>query len=278
MQSLCASLLFLVALAGQDVDDLLKQARDAYKKDMVEQAFKALEKAIESAPKDSRPHLLRAQILEAFDKYQRAVQSYSKAIDLDSQLAEAYQGRGSAHFKLGKIKASIDDFDKYIELRPKRKVSHWQRGISYYYAGRYDDGSKQFEGYQTFDSNDVENAVWRFMCMVRSDGIKKARKAMLKIKGDTRIPMKQIYDLYLGKLKPDDVFEAAKAGKPSKDQLNRHLFYAHLYVGIYHDLLGNKKQALTHLQQATEKHRIGHYMWDVARVHRDLLKKDAEQE
>ncbi len=216
----------------------------------------------------------RASLHERQDKYADAVAEYTKILALDKTLANIYQQRGLVQFKAGKIKESIADFDKYIELNPAAKISHWQRGISYYYAAQYDHGRKQFEGYQDFDSNDVENAVWRFMCMVRSVGIEKARKDMLKIGADKRVPMRQVYDLYKGDLKTDDVFAACKAGKPNPTQLSQRLFYAHLYVGIYQELLGNKKSAFEHLELATEKHRIGHYMWDVARVHRDLLAKE----
>jgi lipoprotein NlpI len=184
--------------------------------------------------------------------------------------AERYQQSGIENFKKGKIKESIDDFDRYIELKPSAKASHWQRGISYYYAGRYDEGRKQFEGYQEYDSNDVENAVWRFMCMARKDGVDSARKAILKIGDDKRVPMRQVYDLFKGDLKTEDVLKAAKA--------NNERFYAHLYVGIYHDLLNEKKAALEHLNKATEEYRIGHYMWDVARIHRDLLAKELKKE
>ena len=219
----------------------------------------------------------QAERHDAADKYAEAVADYTKAIELDPADAPTWHLRGCSQFKAGKIAESIADFDRYITLNPKAKVSHWQRGISYYYAGRWDDGIAQFEGYQTYDSNDVENAVWRFMCMARKDGIAKARTEILKIGADKRVPMRQVYDLYAGKLKPDDVLAAAKAGEPGKDVLNRQIFYAHLYVGIYHELEGNKKLALEHLQKAAQEHRIGHYMWDVARVHRDLLRKDLEK-
>jgi lipoprotein NlpI len=205
----------------------------------------------------------RADLYEKFEKYNAAIADWTKILEIDNKHLVAYQRRGLVFFKAGKIKESISDFDRQIELNPKSKGSHWQRGISYYYAGQYENGRKQFEGYQDFDSNDVENAVWRFMCMARSDGIDKARKAILKIGDDKRVPMRQVYDLFKGDLKPADVLAAAKA--------DRELFYAHLYVGIYHDLLGDKKKAFEHINQATEKYRIGHYMWDVARVHRDLL-------
>lgn len=205
-------------------------------------------------------------------KSEAALALLDKAIASDPKNADAYQQRGVLHFKLGEVEASIRDFDRYIELRPKEKVRHWQRGISYYYAGRYDDGRRQFEGYQDFDSNDVENAIWRFMCMARKDGMAKARAAMLKIGDDRRVPMRQVYDLFKGDLKPDDVLAAARAGNPPKAQLRSRLFYAHLYVGIYYDLLGDRKQALANLDRAVEN-RIDHYMGDVARVHRDLLKR-----
>ncbi len=219
----------------------------------------------------------QAQRNDAAGKFAEAVADYTKLITLDPAAGQLWHLRGCSQFKAGKIAESIADFDKYIALVPKAKVSHWQRGISYYYAGRWDDGIAQFEGYQSFDSNDVENAVWRFMCMARKDGIAKARNSILKIGDDKRVPMRQVYDLYAGKLKVDDVMAAAKAGAPSKDLLNRQLFYAHLYVGIYHELEGSKKLALEHLQKAAAEHRIGHYMWDVARVHRDLLRKQLEK-
>lgn len=229
-------------------------------------------------PADSCAQTSRALIADA-EKAQRegklttALEFANKAAHLAPDMADIYQLRGCIQFNLARFDHSIKDFDKYIELKPDRKSSHWQRGISYYYAGRYEDGQKQFEGYQTYDSNDVENAVWRFMCMAKSSGLAKAGKDMLKVGDDKRVPMRQVYDLFAGKMKPDDVLAAAKANNPTPEKLHQQLFYAHLYVGIYYDLSGDRKTAFTHLNKATEDYRIAHYMWDVARVHRDLLKK-----
>jgi lipoprotein NlpI len=120
----------------------------------------------------------------------------------------------------------------------------------------------------------VENAVWRFMCMAKATGLPQARRAMLKIGDDRRVPMRQIYELFGGKLKPADVLAAARvaAADSGKESLNRQLFYAHLYIGIYYDLEGQAVEALRHLDKAAGEYRINHYMWDVARIHRDLLK------
>jgi hypothetical protein len=53
--------------------------------------------------------------------------------------------------------------------------------------------------------------------------------------------------------------------------LRQRLFYAHLYLGIYYDLNGDRAKALRDLNLATEKNLADQYMWHVARVHRDVL-------
>ena len=165
------------------------------------------------------------------------------------------------------------DFDKAVQLDPERKPWHWRRGISYYYAGEFVKGQRQFEGYQTVDDSDVENAAWRYLCMARKLGVDEARKAILRIGDDRRVPMRQIYDLYAGRLKPADVIAATEAGDPSKREINQRRFYAHLYLGLYWEVHGNRQLAGKHLLLAADEHRIGHYMWDVARVHADLYRK-----
>ena len=157
---------------------------------------------------------------------------------------------------------SLADFNKFLELQPGEKPGHWKRGISLYYAGKFKDGKEQFESYEKVDTNDVENAVWHYICNARAVGPEKARAALLKIGKDQRVPMMEVYALFAGKAKPADVLAAAKADDPPAAQLKTRLFYAHLYLGIYHDILGDQKQALEHMTEAAEKYRIGHYMGD----------------
>jgi lipoprotein NlpI len=270
-----ASCVTSAARAGEP-KDFLGQARAALRSGKVEEALALLNKAVAAAPKDADALTLRAAAHEALDRYADAAADLTKVIDLDPKRADAYQRRGSVHFKLGKIDESITDFDRYLKLRPDQVPSHWQRGISYYYAKRYEDGQKQFEGYQTYDSNDVENGVWRYLCLARAVGKEKARAAMLKIGPDRRVPMREIYELFSGKATPDDVLAAVKKGDPEGDELRKRTFYAQLYLGLYFDAEGDRAKALRHLQTAVEN-RVGHYMWDVARVHRDLLRKQAEK-
>ncbi len=202
----------------------------------------------------------------------KATEARREAQDLALRAAAAFDRRGGDHFVAGRIKESVADFDMAVKLDPKREPWHWRRGISYYYAGEFEKGKKQFEGYQTVDSSDVENATWRYLCMARLSGAAEASKAILKIGDDRRVPMRQIYDLYAGKLKPEDVLKAATAGKPPPPALNMRLFYAHLYLGLYYEAAGREKLARKHLYKAADDHRIGHYMWDVAHIHANILR------
>lgn len=211
--------------------------------------------------------------LAAYDDALRAeIARCDELIKADPNNAQAYDRRGSARFRLGQIDESIADFDQAIKLAPDSEPGHWRRGISHYYASQWDAGKRQFEGYQTVDSNDVENAVWRYLCMAGDVGPARARDDLLKIGDDRRVPMRQVYELFAGRATPDDVLAAARAGEPSADELNNRLFYAHLYLGLYHEVNGDRWAAGQHIAQAADKHRIGHYMWDVARVHAQRLR------
>ena len=256
----------------KSADELLVAAAEAFNAGRRDEALALAGQAIAADAKNLRARALRARMYSRLGRHAEAVGDLDEAIKLNPKAAELYNERGAEQFKAGKIEASIADFDKYIALAPDKERGHWQRGISYYYAGRYDQGIKQFEGYQSVDDNDVENAVWRYLCMARKEGVDKARQTILKIKNDPRVPMMQVYALYAGKAKPDDVLAAAQAGEPKPPELNSRLFYAHLYLGLYYEAAGDKERAQEHIAKAADEHRIGHYMWDVARVHAQRLR------
>jgi lipoprotein NlpI len=201
----------------------------------------------------------------------KAVAALDSIITADPKAAEAYYLRGRERFKLGKVEDSIADLDQFARLRPSKERELWERGIAHYYAGRFADGAKQFELYQTFHDNDVENSVWRFLCVARGEGLEKARRGMLPIENDRRVPMMEIYALFRGEKKPDDVLAAAEAGEANSVERNARRFYAHLYVGLYHEAAGDAKLARKHIESAAKDHKIGHYMWNVAVVHAKRL-------
>ena len=177
--------------------------------------------------------------------------------------------RGEENFRQARIAASVADFDRAIELAPRAAPQLWQRGISLYYAKRWKDCRKQFETHRTVNPEDVENAVWHYLCVARIDGVDAARKLLIPIRADERIPMMEVYAMYRGESTPEKVLATARAGDPLEPDLNVRLFYAHLYIGLYLEAKGDAA-AKEHIRLAAEKYKVKHYMWDVARVHLKL--------
>jgi lipoprotein NlpI len=165
-----------------------------------------------------------------------------------------------------RIEDSAKAFDQVIEAVPQAKPQLWQRGLTLYYAKRYQDGRDQFEVHQTANSNDVENAAWHFLCVARLEGVDAARKALIPIEGDARVPMKQIHDLFAGSGSVDIVLTAAGAGDDSPLRRN-HLCYAHLYLGLYFEALGDDAEAKDHILKAATDYEMDHYMGKTAITH-----------
>ena len=270
--------------ADDSVDDLLAKARQAFQeatrqKDAGQQRQlqkKALElaaKAIEKAPKSTDAYFLRATMHERMRQYDKAIADFDKVLELKPDLSGGYQRRGAAHFKAGHMKESIADFDRFLKAHPNREPHHWQRGISYYYAGEYAKGVRQFEIHKTVNPQDVENAVWHYLCKARIDGVDKARAALIDIDSDGRSWAMPVYEMFQGKLTPKQLLAKMKQGDPKPSELNYRLFFSHLYIGLYYESLGKQDLVRKHVTAAAKDYASDHYMGDVARVHVKLLNK-----
>jgi lipoprotein NlpI len=182
--------------------------------------------------------------------------------------SRAYIQRAMDHFRAGRIKESIADFESAVRLNPQVKPQLWQLGISYYYAGEFKKGRELFELHRTVNPQDVENAIWHFLCVSKLDGIDAARKLFIPITDDSRVPMKELHELFAGKIKEADVLRAAAPDPNSSDAARKSaLFYAHLYVGLYEEALNHPEQSLAHIKLAAQQFAQSNYMSDVARVH-----------
>ncbi len=255
------------------------QVFQAIREGKLEEAESLASKRIAADDQSGSDYLIRGTIRDEADKLPEAIEDFTAALDRPigkKSKADIYNRRGMSLFKLGKIKESIADFDAYLRLDPKMEAGHWQRGIAYYYAGRFEEGRKQFEAYENVDGNDVENVVWRAMCIARKDGIKKSQANMAKVGFDRRVPMMTIYQLFKGEATADDVMQAAKSGADKGPEAKQSLFYAHLYMGLYSEIKGDKAATKDHLKKAVEIYPRGPYMWAVARTHLKLLEKPAE--
>ena len=240
---------FSTTTGAQSADAQLAAAQAEYRAGDLDGALRRLEP------------LLTADELDPPSK-QRVVELAARVLHL----------RGEQNFREARVAESIADFDRQVQLQPDGAAEHWQRGIAYYYAGEYEKGARQFELHQTVNPQDVENAAWHFLCVAHAPkgSVEAARKKLIPVKRDSRVPMMQIQQLFAGTITPEEVLRIGeKAGGTAK-------FYADLYVGLYHEALDRDEESLRLITRAADNPTAKKsYMGDVARVHVILRKKKA---
>lgn len=269
-----AALLLLGAIGGFGVfaaepappTDWLMEARVAQAKGLVLKAVELAGKAVEATPKDPRVWYFRAGLLERAQQLSAAESDLTRVLELTPDDPAVLMHRGVLRMRIAKFSESVADLDRYAALRPGRGPYLWQRGIALFYAKRFDDGRKQFESHRTVNPNDVENAAWHFACVAQMEGFASARQKLIPVEGDPRVPMREIQDLYAGKVDVDSVIAAAER-VPTDAGKEEARFYAHLYLGLYEEARGKLDAAAKHLAEAAKRADALGLMGDVGRLH-----------
>ena len=178
--------------------------------------------------------------------------------------------RASEAFERGSIEESVAAFDALAALAPESKPRLWQRGISLYYAGRFEDCVEQFEVHRTVNPHDVENSVWHYLCRARLEGAAAARKSFFPA-DDSRVPMMAVHRLFAGAGDVGEVFTEVEHKTATDDRRRVASFYGHLYVALWYESRDDPEKTRFHLGRALDGPEVGHYMEKVARVHLELL-------
>lgn len=255
---------------------ILDEAQTAYAKRDMGQALSLINKAMKLEPRNASPYFARARLYSAQGDSEKAIQDFDRVLELDPGQGDVYQLRGIERFRQGHAADAVVDFNKYLTLNPTQAPYHWQRGIALYYTEQFAEGKQQFEQHQKVNPQDVENAAWHFFCVARLEGVDKARAMLMPVSQDSRVPMAQIQSLLAGQGTPEQVVEAAQIGNPSPTILERNLFYAHLYLGLYFEAIKDEKRSKDHIEKAVRYANKADYMGSVALVHSKVRKLEAK--
>ena len=178
------------------------------------------------------------------------------------QSPRAILDRAVEDFRAGRIEESLAGFDRVALMSPRDAPYLWQRGIAQYYAGRFRECRDMFVSHRTVNPDDVENAAWHFLCVARAESPEAALKQLLPVGPDARLPMREVYQMFQGRMTQAHVVKAA-GSDPSAQ------FFARLYIGLYLEATGDRERGRTQIEIAAEDRyaTVGGYMHDVARVH-----------
>ena len=184
--------------------------------------------------------------------------------------------RGMQCFRNYDVPSSLDYFDKADALAlPKGSLSPylWQRGISYYYLNRFQEGSNQFRLDVSVNPLDVEEIVWDIACLTRAtdDTNRKfpPEKCMALPAGkiDRRRIMSTVYSLFRDDGATEyDLRNAGHSGTMSDE------FYSLFYLGLYCEIRDESTKAEQYMKAAAASAYAvgggaGDYMSSCAKVH-----------
>lgn len=254
---------------AKDSDSVARDIIQVYRSGDTDKAIKQLSDLMSKDKSNISLLNLRAEMYQQDSQFQKAVGDLDKLIKENGRRSEWWHKRGVCYFNLGEFQKSVADFDTYLKKNPEREPHHWQRGISHYYAKMYKQGRKQFEDHQYVNSQDVENAVWHFLCVTKVSSVEEAKKNWIPIQRDSRLPLMKVQDLFLGKATVEDVIKTAKlnAKSISAERLKMQNFYGHLYIALYYEATNKPELAQKHMKLAAEKYFVEGYMGNVAKVH-----------
>jgi tetratricopeptide (TPR) repeat protein len=125
----------------KDIDNSKKGAERAAKRAMVSKLFaqavsekdpaKAIElysKIIEIAPNIAEAYNNRGNIRKDMNDQDGALQDYNKAIELDPNNAKVYNNRGNIRKDMNDLDGALQDYNKAIELDPNNAKAYNNRG------------------------------------------------------------------------------------------------------------------------------------------------------
>ena len=229
----------------------------------------------DSSPEESTGREEDAQALHR----QRLEQALEKLNGVITDTPSRYHHeRAGVLFRMDRFEEAVKDYDMAVRFgRPHSGDSCWERGLALYYTGDFRGGEEQFYRYHRVGPLDIENGLWRFLCIAEEEGTEKAREAILDYSQKVRMPFPALLDLYLERGTAEAVVEQAKERTPPPRQLTTNLFYAHYYIGKYYEIIEDEERALLHVREAL-KHSIAHFMYACAQADERRLaaRKNAE--
>ncbi len=78
-------------------------------------------------------------------RFKEAIDSYARAIEVDSTFAEAYYGLGNAYYRLRDFDDAVSDFKKAVRLAPNHIAAVVNLGNTYLEIGRLDDAISTYK-------------------------------------------------------------------------------------------------------------------------------------
>ncbi|MBW4664156.1 MAG: tetratricopeptide repeat protein [Chroococcus sp. CMT-3BRIN-NPC107] len=119
-------------------------------------AIESFGKAIEMQSNHHLAYTYRADIHLLLKNYQAAIEDYTKAIELNPAHSHLRNSRGVAYTALGDYKRAIEDHTQAISIYPEEGAGYRYRGIAYAKVGENEKAMEDFNSAISRNERDAE--------------------------------------------------------------------------------------------------------------------------
>ena len=194
---------------NKDKEYYFNKGNEYLKKGEYKKAIENFTKAIELDERDKEAYFNRGLAYSCLEEYEKAIEDFTNAIDIDEKHKDAYFFRGNIYNFLEEYEKAIEDFTKVIDIDKKSKEAYFNRGLAYGKLKKYEKAIEDFTKFIELDEKYKEVYFFRGLSYYSLEEYKKAIK---------------------------DFKKAIELDKKYKE--------VYFYIGIVYSLLKNYKRAI----------------------------------
>ncbi|MEB3216647.1 MAG: tetratricopeptide repeat protein [Nostocales cyanobacterium 94392] len=140
-----ASIFIINTINSANAGELYKKANTFYELQRYQDALSSYQKAIEIQPEYAQAWNGQANVLYELNSYQEALLAYDKAIQIEPDYQESWSGRGFVLNKLQRFQEAISSFDKALKLESEAPEVWNGKGEALSNLKRYEEAIKSYD-------------------------------------------------------------------------------------------------------------------------------------
>lgn len=119
----------------------------------------------------------------------KKIENFTKALELNPNLAEAYEKRGLLYYFQGKYDKVIEDYNKYLDFEPAKAEAYWMLGMGYLKSENYQPAINNFSNAIQLEPENLKSYAYRAEAYRLSGKDEKAfldANKAIELRGDLR--------------------------------------------------------------------------------------------
>jgi len=193
----------------------------------------------------------RGALYDALGLRTLARMDFTRAIDYQPRLADAYNFLGIQYTELEEFDYAYEALDSAIELEPEHPYAYLNRGIAEYYDRRNKYAIDDLQQHLAMEPADPYRVLWLFLAEHRAD----PEQASMNLSSnaaaiDSDDWAMDLVRLYLGELNEKAFLARMTDNLRDDETLTERLCEAYFYLGKYQQMQGNWARSMNYFKLA----------------------------